>query len=61
MLCCLHCAPVQPDGSWVQVGIIAFGAQAGCDQGYPSGQTLVHRFIDWIQAVTNIAFGHKLG
>jgi len=51
----------QTDGSWVQVGIIAFGAQDGCEVGYPSGQTLVHKFIDWIQSVTNIAFGHNLG
>ena len=51
----------QPDGSWVQVGILAFGAAVGCEQGYPSGQTLVHKFIDWIQSVTNIAFGHKMG
>ena len=51
----------QSDGSWVQVGIIAFGAAAGCDLGYPSGQTLVHKFIDWIQSVTNIAFGHNMG
>merc|ERR1712106_521361 len=47
----------QPDGSYVQVGILSFGAQAGCEQGYPSGQVLVHKYIDWIQSVTGVAFG----
>ena len=51
----------QPDGSWVQVGIAAFGALSGCEKGYPSGQTVVHKYIDWIQFVTNIAFGANLG
>ena len=43
-----------PDGSYVQVGIVSFGANAGCENGYPSGQVLVHKFIDWIQHVTGI-------
>lgn len=51
----------QPDGSWVQVGIAAFGALSGCEKGYPSGQTVVHKYIDWIQVVTNIAFGSNIG
>ena len=51
----------QPDGSWVQVGIAAFGALSGCTKGYPSGQTVVHKYIDWIQHVTKIAFGANLG
>ena len=51
----------QPDGSWVQVGIAAFGALSGCEKGYPSGQTVVHKYIDWIQSVTNIAFGANIG
>ena len=52
---------MQPDGTYVQVGILAFGALAGCELGYPSGQVLVHKYIDWIQAVTGIAFGAQLG
>ena len=51
----------QPDGTFVQVGILAFGALAGCEKGYPSGQVLVHKYIDWIQAVTEIAFGSQAG
>ena len=51
----------QPDGSWVQVGIAAFGALSGCEKGYPSGQTVVHKYIVWIQSVTNIAFGANIG
>jgi len=47
----------QPDGSYVQVGILSFGALAGCEKGYPSGQVLVHKYIDWIQSITGIAFG----
>ena len=66
----------QPDGSYVQVslslciltlhfnvkvGILAFGALAGCEKGYPSGQVLVHKYIDWIQSITGIAFGNTSG
>ena len=51
----------QPDGTYVQVGILAFGALAGCEKGYPSGQVLVHKYIDWIQAITEIAFGNQAG
>jgi len=51
----------QPDGSFVQVGILSFGALAGCEKGYPSGQVLVHKYIDWIQAITGIAFGAVFG
>merc|ERR1719193_165571 len=49
------------DGTWVQVGILAFGALAGCELGYPSGQVLVHKYIDWIQLITGIAFGSHTG
>ena len=42
------------DGSFVQVGIVSFGASNGCEDGYPSGQVLVHKFIDWIQHVTGL-------
>lgn len=51
----------QPDGSYVQVGILSFGALAGCEKGYPIGQVLVHKYIDWIQAITGIAFGAVFG
>jgi len=51
----------QPDGSYVQVGILSFRAPAGCEKGYPSGQVLVHKYIDWIQSVTGVAFGAASG
>merc|ERR1711892_570278 len=51
----------QPDGSYVQVGILSFGALEGCEKGYPSGQVLVHKYIDWIQSVTGVAFGTSSG
>lgn len=52
---------LQPDGTYVQVGILAFGALAGCELDYPSGQVLVHKYIDWIQLITGIAFGSRTG
>ena len=44
-----------------KVGILSFGALAGCELGYPSGQILVHNYISWIQAVTGVAFSGKVG
>lgn len=52
---------MQSDGSYVQVGILSFGALAGCEDGYPSGQVLVHKYIDWIQSITGLAFGAHFG
>ncbi|XP_065581286.1 ovochymase-1-like isoform X2 [Artemia franciscana] len=43
---------LQEDGSYVQVGILAFGALAGCEEGYPSGQVLLSWYLDWIEYVT---------
>lgn len=51
----------QPDGTYVQVGVLSFGALAGCELGYPSVQMLVHRYIPWIQAVTGVAFSGVVG
>jgi secreted trypsin-like serine protease len=42
------------DGSFVQVGIVSFGAYNGCEEGFPSSQTLVHKFIDWIEHITGL-------
>ena len=41
-------------GTYVQVGIVSFGASTGCQHGYPSGQVLVHKFSDWIKMVTKL-------
>ena len=38
-----------------QVGIVSFGGGI-CEEGYPSGQVLVHKFSDWIEAVTGLKF-----
>ena len=38
-----------------QVGIVSFGGGI-CEEGYPSGQVLVHKFSDWIEAVTGLTF-----
>jgi len=42
-------------GFYVQVGIVSFGGGI-CEEGYPSGQVLVHKFSDWIEAVTGLTF-----
>ena len=42
------------DGSYVQVGIVSFGAVSACTDGYPSGQVLVHKYISWIQHITGL-------
>ena len=33
---------------WKQVGIVSFGASAGCEVGYPAGLTRVEAYLDWI-------------
>ena len=43
-----------PEGNYVQVGIVSFGASTGCHHGYPSGQVMVHKFSDWIKMITNL-------
>ena len=39
----------------IQVGIVSFGGGI-CEEGYPSGQVLVHKFSDWIESVTGLTF-----
>jgi len=34
---------------WIEVGIVSFGASAGCEVGYPSGFTRTHYYLDWIK------------
>jgi secreted trypsin-like serine protease len=45
---------MESDGIWTQVGIVSFGAAAGCTVGYPVGFTRVTKFLSWISAVTGI-------
>ncbi|KAF4521609.1 hypothetical protein B566_EDAN006651 [Ephemera danica] len=34
----------------VQIGIVSFGAAAGCEAGYPLGYTRVTSFLDWLES-----------
>ena len=41
---------------WKQVGIVSFGASAGCEVGYPSGFSRVEYYLDWISSETGMEF-----
>merc|ERR1711937_280045 len=41
---------------WKQVGIVSFGASAGCEVGYPAGFSRVVFFLDWIRSETGMEF-----
>ncbi|XP_055593562.1 brachyurin-like [Uranotaenia lowii] len=38
----------------VQIGIVSFGASAGCEKGYPNGYARVTAFRDWIKTTTGV-------
>merc|ERR1711874_439021 len=38
---------------WKQVGVVSFGASAGCEVGYPAGFTRTEYYLDWICSETN--------
>ena len=42
-----------PGQKWKQVGVVSFGASAGCEVGYPAGFTRNAYFMDWICSETN--------
>jgi len=42
------------DGTYIQVGIVSFGAAAGCELGYPTAFTRVSSFVSWISENTGI-------
>merc|ERR1712154_11871 len=47
---------VKSDGmgdKWKQVGVVSFGASAGCEVGYPAGFTRTEYYLDWICSETN--------
>ncbi|KAE8736746.1 hypothetical protein FOCC_FOCC017800 [Frankliniella occidentalis] len=46
---------VEQDGAHTQLGIVSFGARAGCEKGYPTAYTRVASFLDFIGDTTNIA------
>merc|ERR1712107_568911 len=39
---------------WTQVGIVSFGASAGCEAGMPAGFTRTEYYLDWIKSETGI-------
>merc|ERR1712227_754890 len=48
---------VDKDGAagqkWKQVGVVSFGASAGCEVGYPAGFSRTEYYLDWICSETN--------
>jgi secreted trypsin-like serine protease len=48
---------LESDGIYTQVGIVSFGAAAGCELGYPAAFTRVTSYLTWISSTTGIAIG----
>ena len=48
---------LESDGIYTQVGIVSFGAAAGCTLGFPVGFARVTSFLYWISSVTGLSFG----
>ena len=44
------------DGVYTQVGIVSFGAAAGCELGYPAAFTRVTSYLNWISSKTGLTF-----
>merc|ERR1719412_1536953 len=42
-----------PGQKWKQVGVVSFGASAGCEVGYPAGFTRNEYYLDWVCSETN--------
>ena len=38
----------------VQVGVVSFGASAGCEVGYPAGFSRTEYYLDWIMTNTGL-------
>ena len=47
----------ESDGVWTQVGVVSFGAAAGCTRGFPVGFARVTSFLNWISSATGLSFG----
>ena len=45
---------LENDGLYTEVGIVSFGAAAGCTLGYPVPFTRVISYLSWISANTDI-------
>jgi len=39
---------------WTQVGVVSFGASAGCEVGYPAGFSRTEYYLDWISDNTGL-------
>lgn len=44
----------ESDNSWTQIGVVSFGAAAGCELGYPCGYMRTSHFVEWVGEQTNI-------
>lgn len=44
------------DGRWMQLGVLAFGASYGCEEGFPSGNILLPFHMQWIEFTTDFDF-----
>ena len=45
---------LESDGIYTQVGIVSFGAAAGCTLGYPAAFTRVTSYLSWISLNTGV-------
>lgn len=41
------------DDERVLIGLVSFGAQSGCEKGYPTVMTFITPFLEWIYESTN--------
>jgi len=48
---------LESDGVYTEVGIVSFGAAAGCTLGYPVAFTRVTSYLSWISSNTGLSFG----
>jgi secreted trypsin-like serine protease len=46
----------ESDGIFTEVGVVSFGAAAGCQRGFPFGFARVTSFLIWISSVTGLSF-----
>ncbi|KDR14792.1 Brachyurin, partial [Zootermopsis nevadensis] len=45
---------IEIDDAYTQIGVVSFGAAAGCELGYPDGFARVTSFLDWIETNSGI-------
>ena len=44
----------QTDGTYVELGVVSYGARAGCEKGFPAVFTRVTKYLGWIGQKTGI-------